>query len=148
MNHKLNRSAQYLVDPLFTLPKWRLHVMRGLYFLNFISLAFDNWSMILFPEGSVDTLTGVTTSFWAAFSVLNLLGVRFPLKFVPILLLQLLYKAAWIVGTYRPANILGSLSEDLNTFFWVCIAGIFLNLLIIPWKFVYVEYFEKLLKLR
>ncbi len=35
----------------------------GIVFLNFISLASDNWSTILFPEEQMDTLTGVTVSF-------------------------------------------------------------------------------------
>lgn len=127
---------------------WRLHLMRGLFFLNFLSLAFDNWSEVLFPEGLNDTLTGVTISFWAAFSLLNLLGVRFPLKFIPILLLQLLYKSAWIVGTYLPARNEKSLTEDLNSFLWVCIAGVLLNLLIIPWRHVYTEYLRNFFSLR
>ena len=122
--------------------------MRGLFFLNFISLAFDNWQTILFPNSQMDTLTGVTISFWAAFSLLNLLGLRFPLKFVPILLLQLLYKSAWIIGTYLPAKNSDVLNEDLASFFWVCVAGIVLNLLIIPWKFVYYEYLKDFFKLR
>ncbi|UZR99259.1 hypothetical protein [Chondrinema litorale] len=129
-------------------PNWRLHIMRGLFFLNFISLAFDNWSIIFFPEEQMDTLTGVTISFWAAFSLLNLLGIRFPLKFIPILLLQLLYKSAWIIGTYLPAKNSGLLDENLNSFFWVCVTGIVLNLLIIPWKFVYVDYFKNFLRFR
>jgi len=122
--------------------------MRGLFFLNFISLAFDNWGTILFPDSQMDTLTGVTISFWAGFSLLNLLGVRFPLKFVPILMLQLLYKSAWIIGTYLPAKNSGVLDEDLTSFLWVCVAGIVLNLLVIPWKFVYHEYLKDLFKLR
>lgn len=129
-------------------PNWRLHIMRGLFWLNFISLAFDNWSTILFPEYQMDTLTGVTISFWAAFSLLNLLGVRFPLKFTPILLLQLLYKSAWIIGTYLPAKNSGTLDEDIYSFFWICVAGVTLNLLIIPWKFVYIEYLKNVLKLK
>ncbi len=128
--------------------KLRLNIMRGLFFLNFISLAFDNWSTILFPTEQMDTLTGVTISFWAAFSLLNLLGVRFPLKFVPILLLQLLYKSAWIVGIYRPARNSGLLTEGMDSFLWVCIAGIVLNLLIIPWGYVYNSYFKDFLKVK
>jgi len=50
-------------------PKWRLHIIRGLFFLNFIGLAFDNWSAILFPREQLDTLGGVAISFWAGFSL-------------------------------------------------------------------------------
>ena len=118
-------------------PNWRLHLMRALFFLNFISLAFDNWSAVLFPTEQMDVLSGVAISFWAGFALLNLIGVRFPLKMLPILLLQLLYKSAWILGTYRPARASGSLDAGIQEFFWICVAGIALNLLIIPWRYVY-----------
>ena len=127
-------------------PKWRLHLMRGLFFLNFISLAYDNWSATLFPQEQMDVLSGVAISFWAGFSLLNLFGVRFPLKMLPILLLQLLYKSAWILGTYLPARASGSIDAGIQEFFWICIAGIVLNLIIIPWRYVYREFTKDLLK--
>ena len=117
--------------------------MRGLFFLNFLSLAFDNLSTIFFPTEQLDTLTGVTISFWAAFAILNLLAVRFPLKFVPILLIQFFYKSFWVIGTYLPAYNSGLLKDNLRSFLWVCIAGIVLNLLIIPWKYVYYAYLKE-----
>lgn len=118
-------------------PTWRLHLMRGLYLLNFISLAIDNWSTILFPSQSLEVLPGVAISFWAGFSLLNLIGIRFPLKMLPILLLQLLYKSAWIVGVYRPALQEGPIEAGIQEFFYICIGGIVLNLLILPWGYVY-----------
>ena len=123
-------------------PKWRLYLMRGLFFLNFISLAFDNWSTIFFPKEQLDTLSGVAISFWAGFSLLNLIGVRFPLKMLPVLMLQLLYKSAWLIGVYLPAKSNGLLNDSLRGFFWICIAGVVLNLIIIPWPYVYREYFK------
>ncbi|GEM_PF-1405383 len=123
-------------------PKWRLHLMRLLFFVNFIGLVGDSWSSILFPHDQLDALSGVAMSFWAGFSVLNLLGVRFPLKLLPILLLQLLYKAAWILGTYLPARNHGLLNEEYQSFFWICIAGIVLNLLIIPWPYFYRNFLQ------
>ncbi len=85
-------------------------------------------------------MTGVTVSFWASFSLLNLFGLRFPLKLLPILFLQLLYKSAWIVGVFWPARSAGMLDDSLQEFFWICVAGIVLNLLIIPWRYVYQEF--------
>lgn len=122
--------------------------MRVLFFLNFISLVFDNWSIVFFPKEQMDTLTGVAISFWAAFSLLNLIGVRFPLKMVPILLLQLLYKTAWIIGTYLPAKNNGLLDDNLQSFLWVCVAGIILNLLIIPWGYTYNFYLKGCFKVK
>ncbi len=123
-------------------PIWRLHLMRGLFFLNFISLAFDTWPMIFSPQEQLDTLTGVTYSFWASFALLNLFGIRFPIRLLPILLIQLFYKSAWIIGTYMPAYANGQLNEDLHHFLKVCIGGIALNLIVIPWDFVFKYYLK------
>ena len=124
------------------LSNMRLYLMRGLYFLNFISLAFANWQIILFPTEQMDTLTGVAISFWASFSLLMLIGIRFPEKMLPALLLQLLYKSAWIIGTYLPARSANLVDDVLQSFFWVCIAGIVLNLFVIPWPHLYRNYLK------
>lgn len=139
-------TTTIMTKTTYSVPKWRIYLMCGLFFLNFFGLAFDNWSAIFFPNEQQDTLSGVAISFWAAFSLLNLLGVRFPLKFVPILLLQLLYKSAWIIGTYLPAYTSNTLDDNLRSFLWVCVAGIVLNLFIIPWRYVYQEYIRGFLR--
>ncbi|MEO9870676.1 hypothetical protein [Ekhidna sp.] len=128
--------------------KIRLYFMRGLFALNFLSLFFDNWNQILFPKEQLDVLTGVTISFWAAFSLLNLIGIRFPLKMIPVLLIQFIYKLAWIIGVYRPAYQNDVIDEYLQSFLWVCVAGVVLNLLIIPWKMVYNSYFKGFFKFK
>lgn len=122
------------------LSRLRLYLMRGLYFLTFIGLVFDNWSTILFPTEQMDTLTGVAISFWASYSLLMGLGLRYPIKMLPLLFLQLLYKSAWIIGTYLPATRTGVVDEDLTSFFWICMTAIVLDLLVIPWKFVFRSY--------
>ena len=144
----MNTNLTTVYNSANHVPKWRLNLMRGLFFLNFLSLAFDNWSTILFPQEQMDTLSGVAISFWASFSLLNLFGIRYPLKFVPILLLQLLYKSAWIIGVYLPASNTGNLDEYLTSFLWVCVAGIVLNLLILPWKFIYTDYLQNIFRLK
>ncbi len=132
----------------YDVSRLRSHFMRGLFALNFLSLFIDNWSQILFPSEQLDTLTGVTISFWAAFSLLNVIGIRFPIQMVPILLLQFLYKLAWIIGVYRPACQSNLVDDDIQSFLWVCVAGVGLNLLIIPWKYVYYNYFKDFFKLK
>lgn len=130
-----------------TLSSLRLYLMRGLYFLTFIGLVFDNWSTILFPTDQMDTLTGVAISFWASYSLLMGMGIRYPIKMLPLLFLQLLYKSAWIIGTYLPATRTGALNEDLTSFFWICVVAIVLDLLVIPWKFVFRNYVSGFLNL-
>jgi hypothetical protein len=128
-------------------PMWRQHLMRVLFFLNFISLGPDNWSATLFPTEQSDPMTGVAISFYAAFSLLCLLGIRFPLKFTPLLLMQLFYKAAWLLGTYLPAKNSGLLNDNLESWFWPMALGVIIIMLVIPWGYVYREYLRHFLQL-
>ncbi|MCX5637133.1 MAG: hypothetical protein NTX52_05505 [Planctomycetota bacterium] len=50
---------------------------------------------------------GIVGSVYLAFGVSSLLGLRAPLKFVPVLLLQLCYKAIWFVGLVLPLLVKG-----------------------------------------
>ena len=45
---------------------------------------------------------GITGSVYLAFGLLSILGVRSPLKFIPVLLLQLSYKSIWFIGVVLP----------------------------------------------
>ena len=50
---------------------------------------------------------GVTGCVWLAFGLLSILGLKSPLKFVPILLMQLTYKSVWLIGVVLPLLISG-----------------------------------------
>ena len=50
---------------------------------------------------------GVTGSVYLAFGILSIFGLRSPLKFVPVLLLQLCYKSIWFIGVILPMLVSG-----------------------------------------
>ena len=52
---------------------------------------------------------GITGSVYLAFAILSILGLRSPLKFSPVLLLQLCYKAIWLIAVILPLLIAGRL---------------------------------------
>lgn len=132
----INRLQKTIKKP----SRLRLYIMRGLYLLTFIGLAYDSWSTILYPNEQLDTLSGVAISFWASYSLLMGLGVRFPLKMLPLLFLQLLYKSSWIIGVYLPARSAGLLDLDLNEFFRICVIAIILDIIVIPWSYSFKIY--------
>src|ERR1035437_5969151 len=76
---------------------FRLYLMRLLYLLNFVMLGLSVWPEIINHSGAWDPVKGVAFSFWAALSALSVLGLRYPLKMVPLLLLQMLYKSIWVI---------------------------------------------------
>jgi hypothetical protein len=45
---------------------------------------------------------GVMGSVWLSCGLISILGLRCPLKFTPVLLLQLIYKVVWFIGVILP----------------------------------------------
>lgn len=52
---------------------------------------------------------GVTGSVYLAFALVSLLGLREPLRFAPVLLLQLVYKVLWVGAVVAPRVLAGDL---------------------------------------
>ena len=65
-------------------------------------------SLFNLPSGDPITL-GIAGSAYLSFGLLSVLGLRSPLKYVPILLLQLCYKVVWFVGVILPLLVAGRL---------------------------------------
>jgi len=122
----------------------RLHLMRLLFAGTFLFVGTNAWKRILTHEGPWDPLHGVAFSFWAAYSVLMLLGLRYPLKFLPLLLLQLFYKLVWLAAVALPlwsANQLrGSAASGMATIFAV---AALVDLLVVPWRYALRSYLLK-----
>jgi hypothetical protein len=62
--------------------------------------------MLGWPGGDPIAL-GVMGSAYVAFAALSVLGLRDPLKFAPVLLLQLCYKSVWFAGVVLPLAVRG-----------------------------------------
>jgi CDP-diglyceride synthetase len=54
-------------------------------------------------------MIGISGSVCASFAILSILGLRSPLKFVPVLFLQLCYKVIWFIGVLLPRLLGGQL---------------------------------------
>jgi hypothetical protein len=115
---------------------FRLYLLRALYLVIFLGLGFLVWPKILNPGKVWDPLPGVAYSFWAAFSVLAALGLRYPLKMLPLLFLQLFYKCVWLLAVALPLASAGRPSTLTGGF----VVFVVLDLLVIPWRYVLATY--------
>jgi hypothetical protein len=119
----------------------RLYVMRVLYLLLVVMLGSDVWPVLVHPSKPLGPLEGVAYSFWAALSTLGILGIRYPLKMLPLLVLQFLYKAVWLLAVALPLRSAGiSTGGGLTT---AMVVGVVVDLLVIPWPYVIGNYVRK-----
>ena len=77
---------------------FRLYLMRLAYLLNFVMLGLQVWPAIINHKIPWDPFHGVAFSFWAALSLLAGLGIRYPLRMLPVLFMQLTYKSIWLMA--------------------------------------------------
>ena len=80
---------------------------------------------------------GVTGSVYLSFALLSILGLRSPLKFAPVLLLQLSYKVVWFVGVIIPLLIAGAFPAYSVLFVVIFATYIVGDLIAIPFPHVF-----------
>ena len=82
---------------------------------------------------------GIIGSVYMAFGLLSILGLRSPLKFTPILFLQLCYKTIWFIGVVLPLWATGhfpSYAIPTVIIFATFIVG---DLIAIPFSYVFAK---------
>jgi len=114
----------------------RLYLMRGVFLLNFAVLGSDVWPTLLSHPEPWDPVESAAYGFWAALSLLSLLGLMYPLKMLPILLFQFSYKAIWLLAVALPSWSAFQAIELTKIMFF----GLVIDALVIPWAFVVRNY--------
>ena len=130
----------FKVDQTIGVSIFRLYLMRFLFLLNFVLLGLSVWPGLINHVKPWDPLHGIAISFWAALSLLRGLGIRYPLKMLPLLIMQLVYKSIWVLAIGLTLRSAGQLSPVAAELFSVCSKGLVVDLLVIPWSFVLVNY--------
>ncbi len=121
----------------------RMYALRVLYLLNFVGLGSMVWPAVLSPAEPLGLLDGVAFSFWAAFSALMGLGLRYPLQMLPLLLLQLFYKVVWLLAVALPLRSAGQWDPRAAGLTKTFVIPVVLDVLVIPWAYVLANYIKK-----
>ena len=82
----------------------------------------------------------IVASVYLAFGILSIFGLRDPLKFVPVLLLQLCYKLVWFVGVVAPLLATGQFpgyAVPTAVIFATYVVG---DLIAIPFSYVFASH--------
>jgi hypothetical protein len=122
---------------------FRLYLMRALYLLTFVGVGMEVWPALINHAKPWDPMHGVAFSFWAAYSALMGLGIRYPLKMLPLLLLQLFYKTVWLLAVALPLSSAGPLDPVASELTRVFVGAVVADLIVIPWPYVLAHYVRK-----
>ena len=79
----------------------------------------------------------------AGVTALSLLGVRYPLRKLPLLLLELFWKSLWLTAMAGPIWLAGqTMDENTRETAVACMWGV-IFLVAIPWPYVYAHYVKE-----
>jgi len=117
----------------------RLYALRSIYLLNCVLVGSGVWVSFIHRQEPWDPMIGVAFSFWAALAGLSALGIRYPLAMLPVIFMQLFYKAFWLLAVFVPLQAVGR-SSDLALGFLI---GVALDIIVIPWPYVFAHYIKK-----
>ena len=122
--------------------KINIYLLRLLYFLMIVFVARDSWTTILTHQGPWDHMKALAFCVWAAYSTLSILGLINPLKMLPIVMFEILYKSIWLIivayPLWRAHQLVGSPAEQMTyAFLWLP-----LPLIAMPWAYLFRTYFS------
>lgn len=118
---------------------WRIHLLRVGYLLIAVVMGVAVWQQVLFQAGPWPASRVVAKSMLAALALLCVLGIRYPLQMLPLMLFETLWKTVAIGLIILPAWWAGRMTPDLQVLFAECI-GIVVVYLVMPWRYVWQRY--------
>ncbi|MNH99789.1 hypothetical protein D3C87_1053010 [compost metagenome] len=120
---------------------FRLYLLRALYLLVVVGLGIVVWPGIIRHE-QWDLMEGVVQCMLASFSLLSLLGLRYPLQMLPLLLWEMLWKLIWLSVVALPLYTAGQIDDStLGVVFECLVVAVFP--FCIPWRYVFSHYIKK-----
>src|SRR5579859_4513072 len=81
---------------------FRLCVLRAAYALIAVGLAFMVWPKMIQHTGAWALKYGDTFGLLAGVQILAMLGIRYPLKMLPLLFFELTWKSIWLLAIALP----------------------------------------------
>ena len=118
-------------------PVWRLYVLRGAYLLLVVGIGAMILPKVISHE---PTARGVIPSLLLGVWLLAFLGLKLPLRMLPVLMFEFAWKAVWLIAFGLPQYFSGQLPETFAEDMFNIAFGVILMPLVIPWGYVWRNY--------
>ena len=119
---------------------FRLYVLRATYLLIVVGVGAMIWPLLLDAPETAEHFRGVTWSLLSTVALLALLGLRHPLKMLPVLLFELVWKTTWLVTIGIQLRSSGQLEGAFRETWLANVMGLVIFSLAIPWGYVIRRY--------
>jgi hypothetical protein len=118
---------------------FRLYALRALYLFIVVGLGTQIWPDLFSPGRRWDLSQGIIWCVLAAFWSLCLLGLRYPLKMLPVLFWEIIWKTLWLGLVALPQWLAGHVDEAIVPNTYACLIVV-LVYAAVPWPYVFAHY--------
>ncbi|MDB5141318.1 MAG: hypothetical protein JWQ66_31 [Mucilaginibacter sp.] len=144
----IQRSSRFSLFSIFKrdyeryegVPLINIYLLKLLYTLMFFFLSYTSWTHILHHTGLWDPANSAAWFMWASCALIAVIGIRRPLKMLPIVLFEIIYKTAWLIviayPLYQRNELTGTPAEVMAHNFMLVI----LPIVAMPWRYFFRTY--------
>jgi hypothetical protein len=118
----------------------RLNVLRAYYALMAFGTMMVFWPDLMSHTNDWGIRAGAQYSLLSAITLLALLGLRYPLKMLPLVVYEFLWKALWFIFIAAPLWRNGQMTEDVWANVFACSIAIVLTPFVMPWRYFWQTY--------
>ena len=120
---------------------FRLYLLRALYAA--LALAEGSIQLPLFLHHDHWTQASAAAHcFLLALAILSIVGMRYPLQMLPLLVYEILWKSIWLAGIALPLWLANQIDADTRQAFFE-IGPVIVLIPMIPWRYVFQNYISK-----
>src|ERR671921_2169608 len=124
---------------------FRLYLLRAMYVFTVVGLAIEKLPALLNPA-TLSPGDSVILSVLGATALLAVVGIRYPIKMLPLLFFEFVWKAIWILLFGLPLLLSGGLDPNVSfggtETLIACLVGVVLVPLAMPWGYVFKHYLK------
>ena len=114
---------------------WRIYLLRAGYLLIAVGMGMQQIPAFLHHR-PWELMHGVVNSMLLALVLLAVLGLRYPLKMLPLLFWEIAWKATWLLAVALPAWRKHTMDADTWDTTVACLMSV-IFLFVVPWDYVW-----------
>ena len=120
--------------------RYCLLLLRAYYALIGFGTMAVFWPALLSHSDAWSADNGVQYSLLGALSPLALVGLRYPLKMLPIVIYEFVWKSLWFIFVMAPLWRHGAITDQVWSNVVACGIAIALTPVVVPWRYVWRTY--------
>jgi hypothetical protein len=121
--------------PSHEIALWRIYLLRAGYLLIAVGMGMQKVPAFLHHK-PWELMHGVVNSMLLALVLLAVVGLRYPLKMLPLLFWEITWKATWLLAVALPAWHNHTMDADTWETTFACLMSV-IFLIVIPWDYVW-----------